>query len=80
MIPLTLNPAPVALTPESVTLVALELFKVTVCVCCVPTVTLPKDALVGLAASVPELEVALPDTVSLTRLFAALLVTATVAL
>lgn len=80
VIPLTLNPVPVALTPETVTLVALELLKVRVCVCCVPTVTLPKDALVGLAASVPEFEVALPDTANFTRLFAALLITATFAL
>ncbi len=51
VIPVTLNPAPAAVTEEIVT-VALPLFvRLTLCELLVPVVTLPKAAVVGVAAS-----------------------------
>ena len=53
VIPLIWNPVPLTETCEMLTLDSPEFVRVTVCVCCAPTVTLPNASLVGLRASSP---------------------------
>lgn len=59
--PLTLNPAPVTLTCEIVTLLPPVLVIVAVAVCCVPTVRLPKALLEGLLVNWPAV-IPVPDS------------------
>jgi hypothetical protein len=59
--PLTLNPLPVAVALEIVTL-AVPAVTETVCELLLPTVTLPKLSEVGLADSVPDGLTAIPDS------------------
>lgn len=53
VIPLKLNPVPLMLACEMVTLLPPVFVMVAVTVCCVPTVTLPRASLEGLLASCP---------------------------
>jgi hypothetical protein len=65
--PLVLNPEPVTFAPEIVTLPPPELPRISVSVWELPTWTLLKLRLVGLAPSWPELT-AVPDIVTVTAL------------
>jgi hypothetical protein len=62
-----LNPEPVTFAPEIVTLPPPELLRISVSVCELPTWTLLKLRLVGLAPNSPELT-AVPDIVTVTEL------------
>lgn len=59
--PITLKPVPVVVTPEIVTLAFPEVLSVMVCVPVLPTVTLPKTALAGLALKAELCVTPLPE-------------------